>query len=79
MMVYNPNLDLVNVNVYTRFGQFLPIIIKLLSKTPVLSCINQGRNSVAKGYFHLCPRMVFFQHYTLITLYIQAMKIDVFS
>ena len=25
MAINNPNLDLVNVNVYTKFGQILPI------------------------------------------------------
>ena len=39
MMLYNPNLDLVNDNVYTKFGH-------ILSKKQILTSI-KGRNSVA--------------------------------
>ena len=43
MMLYNPNLDLVNDNVYTKFGHILSISsqdIKILTSI-------KGRNSVA--------------------------------
>ena len=42
MMLYNPNLDLVNDNVYTKFGP----ILSILSKNQILTSI-KGRNSVA--------------------------------
>ena len=43
MTLYNPNLDLVNDTVYTKFGQF---VLKILSKNQILTSI-KGRNSVA--------------------------------
>ena len=42
MMLYNPNLDLVNDNVYTKFGP----ILSILSKNQILTSI-KDRNSVA--------------------------------
>ena len=39
---YNPNLDLVNDNVYTKFGP----ILSILSKNQILTSI-KGRSSVA--------------------------------
>ena len=46
-MLYNPNIDLVNVNVYTKFVKFCALILKLhgLSKPRILTSI-KGRNSV---------------------------------
>ena len=46
MMLYNPNLDLVNDNVYTKFGHFCQLVLKILSKNQILTSI-KGRNSVA--------------------------------
>ena len=43
--LYNPNIDLVNDNVYTKFGQILPFIHKIWSKNQILMSI-KGRNSV---------------------------------
>ena len=40
MMLYNPNLDLVNDNVYTKFGHILSISSQILTSI-------KGRNSVA--------------------------------
>ena len=45
MMLYNPNLDLVNANVYTKFGQILSIGSQDIERKRN-SDINQGRNSV---------------------------------
>ena len=45
MMLYNPNIDLVNDNVYTMV-KFCPFILKIWSKTLILESI-KGRNSVA--------------------------------
>ena len=46
MTLYNPNLDLVNDNVYTKFGHILSIRSQILSKNQILTSI-KGRNSVA--------------------------------
>ena len=46
MMLYNPNLDLVNENVYAKFGHILSISSQDLSKNQILTSI-KGRNSVA--------------------------------
>ena len=46
MMLYNPNVDLVNDYVYTKFGKFCPFILKIWSKNLILESI-KGRNSVA--------------------------------
>ena len=43
--VNNPNLDLVNMNVYTKFGQNLSFLFKILSGKEILTSI-KGRNSV---------------------------------
>ena len=44
--IYNTNLDLVNDDVYTKFGLILSICLKILSKNQILTSI-KGRNSVA--------------------------------
>ena len=41
----NPKLDLVNVDVHTKFGQFCPFVLKILSGNKILTSI-KGRNSV---------------------------------
>ena len=46
MMLYNPNVDLVNDNVYTKLVKFCPFVLKILSKNQILTSI-KGRNSVA--------------------------------
>ena len=46
MMLYNPNVDLVNDNVYTKLVKFCPFILKIWSKNLILESI-KGRNSVA--------------------------------
>ena len=46
MTLYNPILDLVNDNVYTKFGHILSIHSQVLSKNQILTSI-KGRNSVA--------------------------------
>ena len=46
MMLYNPNVDLVNDNVYTNLVKFCPFILKIWSKNQILESI-KGRNSVA--------------------------------
>ena len=46
MVLYNPNVDLVNDNVYTKFGLILPFILKIWSKNQILGSI-KGRNSVS--------------------------------
>ena len=35
--IYNSNVDLVNNNVYAKFGQFRQFVLKILSKTQILS------------------------------------------
>ena len=44
--IYDTNRDLVNDNVYTKFGLNLFIFLKILSKNQILTSI-KGRNSVA--------------------------------
>ena len=44
--IYNNNIDLVNGDVYTKFGLILSISLKILSKNQILTSI-KGRNSVA--------------------------------
>ena len=44
--IYNTNIDLVNVNVFTKFGLFCQFVLKILSKNRILTSI-KGRNSVA--------------------------------
>ena len=46
MMLYNPNVDLVNDNVYTKLVKFCPFILKIWSKKLILES-SKGRNSVA--------------------------------
>ena len=45
MMGNNPKQDLVNVDVHTKFGQILSILLKILSRNEILMSI-KGRNSV---------------------------------
>ena len=45
-MIYNTNVDLVNDDVYTKFGLILSIRSQVLSKNQILTSI-KGRNSVA--------------------------------
>ena len=46
MMLYNPNVDLVNDNVYTKFGQILSIHSQDMEQNQILESI-KGRNFVA--------------------------------
>ena len=46
MTLYNPNLDLINVNVYTKFGLNLFIFCQDIEQNKILTSI-KGRNSVA--------------------------------
>ena len=45
-MIYNTNIDLVNDNVYTKFGLVGLFVFEILSKNSNLTSI-KGRNSVA--------------------------------
>ena len=44
--LYNPNLDLINVNVYTNLVKDCPLVLKILSGNEIQTSI-KGRNSVA--------------------------------
>ena len=44
MTLYNPNLDLINVNVYTKFGLILFILCQEIEQNEILTSI-KGRNS----------------------------------
>ena len=44
--IYNIIVDLVNDNVFTKFGLILSILLKIFSKNQILTS-NKGRNSVA--------------------------------
>ena len=46
MTLYNPNLYLVNDNVYTKLVTFCQFVLKILSKNQILTSI-KGHNSVA--------------------------------
>ena len=46
MTLYNLNLDLINFNVYTKFGLILIIICQDIEQNEILTSI-KGRNSVA--------------------------------
>ena len=46
MNLYNPNLNIINVNVYTKFSSILSIFLKILSGNGILTSI-KGSNSVA--------------------------------
>ena len=45
MTLYNPNLDLIHVNVYTNLIKFCPLFLKILSENEIFSSI-KGHNSV---------------------------------
>ena len=44
--LYNPKLDLINVNVHTKFGLILFILCQEIEQNEILTSI-KGRNSVA--------------------------------
>ena len=44
--LYNPSLDIINVNVYTNLVKFCPLVLKILSGNEILTSI-KGHNSVA--------------------------------
>ena len=46
MTLYNPNLDLININVYTKFGLILFILCQDIEQNEILTSI-KGRKSVA--------------------------------
>ena len=46
LTLYNPNLDIIYVNVYTKLVKFCPLVLKILSVNEILTSI-KGRNSVA--------------------------------
>ena len=46
LTLYNPNLETINVNVYTNLVKFCPLVIKILSGNEILRSI-KGRNSVS--------------------------------
>ena len=46
MTLYNPNLDFINVNVYTKFGLVLSILCQDIEQNKILTSI-KGHNSVA--------------------------------
>ena len=52
--IYNTNIDLVNDNVFTKFGLILSIRSQELSKNQILTSI-KGRNSVA----NLLKKMIY--------------------
>ena len=45
MRLYNPNLGLVNANVYTNFVKLCPLVLKILSGNKIMTSI-KGHNSV---------------------------------
>ena len=61
-MLYNPNVDLVNDNVYKKkLVKFCPFILKIWSKNLILESI-KGRNSVA----NLQKTMIDYTHVDLV-------------
>ena len=46
LTLYNPNLDIIYVNVYTKFGYICLLVLKILSGNGILTPI-KGHNSVA--------------------------------
>ena len=46
MTLYNPNLDLININVYTKFGLILFILCQDIEQKKILTSI-KSRNSIA--------------------------------
>ena len=61
MMLYNPNVDLVNDNVYTKLVKFCPFILKIWSKNLILESI-KGCNSVA----NLRKTIIYFTYVDLV-------------
>ena len=48
MMLYNPNIDLINVNVYTKFGKILSIHSQDIKGKQIFLTSIKDCNSVAK-------------------------------
>ena len=46
IVVYNPNLDVININMYTNLVKLCPFILKILSRNEIVTSI-KGRNSAA--------------------------------
>ena len=46
MNLYNPNLDIINVSVYTNLVKFCPLVLKIKSGNEILTSI-KGHNSVS--------------------------------
>ena len=46
LTLYNPNLDIIYVNMYTKFVKFCALVLKIFSGNEILTS-NKGRNSVA--------------------------------
>ena len=46
LTLYNLNLDIIYVNVYTKLVKFCPLVLKILSGNEILTSI-KGHNSVA--------------------------------
>ena len=46
LLLNNPNLDIINDNVYTKLVKFCPLVPKILSGNEILTSI-KGQNSVA--------------------------------
>ena len=63
LMLYNPNLDLINVNMYTNMVKICPFILKILSGNEILTSI-KGRNSAA----NLRKRMLYNPYLDLINV-----------
>ena len=49
LTLYNPNLDTINVNVYTYLVKFCPLVLKILSGNGILNSI-KGRTLL-----QICP------------------------
>ena len=59
--IYNTNVDLVNDNVFKKFGLFCQFVLKILSKNQILTSI-KGRNSVV----NLQKTMIYFTNVDLV-------------
>ena len=46
LTLYNPNLDIINVNEHTNLVKFCPLVLKILGRNKILTLI-KGHNSVA--------------------------------
>ena len=45
LKLYNPNLDLINVNMHTKFVKFCPLVLKILSGNENYDRITELRNT----------------------------------